>query len=176
MASCRSRNAQASTSGSTSSIRLRQSATSSAEVMRPARISAAASLSERAARLIIHTSRSGNLRPSSRRVEIIRQPQRELGKDIDQRHGHKDHPYEWQGTPENVHKLHRFRRYALEIEGGHRHRWRIEGRLRVERHHNAEENRIDMKVVEQRQKDGHENDDDFRPFQWPAEQENDDLR
>src|SRR5512145_2981805 len=106
MAWSRSRNAQASMPASTSSMRLRQSATSSAEVMRPTRISAAASLSESAARLIIHTPRSGNLRPSSRRVEIIRQPQRELGKDIDQRHGHKDHPYEWQRTPEDVHQLH----------------------------------------------------------------------
>ena len=40
---------------------------------------------------------------------------------------------------------------------------------------NAEEDRVDLEVVEQRQENRHEDDDDLGPFQRPAEQEDDDL-
>ncbi len=63
----------------------------------------------------------------------------------------------------------------LQIIGCHGHRWGIERGLDVQRHEDAEEDRIDVVVMEQWQKDRHENDDDLGPFERPAEQEDDDL-
>ena len=76
---------------------------------------------------------------------------------------------------EDVGQLHPRRRDALEIERRHRDRRRVERGLRVQRHQDAEEDRVDLEVVEQRQEDRHEDDDDLGPFQRPAEQEDDDL-
>ena len=66
-------------------------------------------------------------------------------------------------------------RHSLQIEGGHRDRRRVERRLRVEGDQDAEEDRIDAEVVQERQEDRNEDDDDLRPLQRPAQQEDDEL-
>ncbi len=67
-------------------------------------------------------------------------------------------------------------RHPLQVEGGHRHRRREEGRLQVQRHQQTEEQRIDPELGEQRNEDRHEDDDDLGPLERPAEDEDDELR
>src|SRR6202007_1924183 len=68
------------------------------------------------------------------------------------------------------------RRDAFEVARRHRHRRRQDRRLQVYEHQRAPQDRIDVEVLEQRQEDRHEDDDDFGPFERPAEEENDRLR
>ena len=58
----------------------------------------------------------------------------------------------------------------------HRHWRRIERRLDIERYQNAEHDRIHVEYLQQRQEDRDEDDDDLRPFERPAEKEDDALR
>ena len=69
-----------------------------------------------------------------------------------------------------------FRRHGLQIERGHRDGRRQECRLEIDRHHGAEQDRVDLKVVQQRDEDRAEDDDDLGPLERPAEQEDDHLR
>ncbi len=68
------------------------------------------------------------------------------------------------------------RRDALEIERRHRDRRRQERRLQVHEHQRAPQDRVDVEVLQHRQEDRHEDDDDLGPFQRPAEHEDDRLR
>ncbi len=72
-------------------------------------------------------------------------------------------------------QLHLGRSDALEIVGRHGHGWSQERGLKVQRHQDAEEQRVDAEMRQQRQEDRHEDDDDLRPLQRPAQQEDDDL-
>ena len=67
-------------------------------------------------------------------------------------------------------------RNPLEVEGCHRDRRGEERGLNVERDQDPEEERIDVELLEQRQKDRHEDHDDLGPFERPAEDEDDHLR
>jgi hypothetical protein len=67
------------------------------------------------------------------------------------------------------------RRYSLQVIGRHGHGRGQERRLKVECDQDAEEQRIDLEVDQKRQEDRHEDDDDFGPFQRPAQQEDDQL-
>jgi hypothetical protein len=79
------------------------------------------------------------------------------------------------GSRKDVGELHMRWGNALEIIGRHRHRRRVERRLDVQCHKHAKENWIDPEFRQQRQEDRDEDDDDLRPFERPAEQEDDDL-
>ena len=61
----------------------------------------------------------------------------------------------------------------FQVEGGHRHRRREERRLEVQGHQQTEKQGIDVEVGQERDEDRHEDDDDLRPFQGPAQQEDD---
>src|SRR5688572_8049750 len=98
-------NAKACTSGSTSAIRSRHAVTSSVEVARPSRISAAASLNPSAERLIRGVLQSKTGDRSSRRVEIVRQPQCDPWENVNQEHRQEHHEDEWQRTAENIGEL-----------------------------------------------------------------------
>ena len=64
------------------------------------------------------------------------------------------HEHERQRAAEDVGELHLRRRHPLQVEGRHRDRRRVEGRLRVERHQDAEEDRIDVEIVSSGRKIG----------------------
>ena len=68
------------------------------------------------------------------------------------------------------------RRHAFQIERRHRHGRRQEGRLEIDRHHSAEEYRIDLKVAQQGDEDRAEDHDDLGPLEGPAEQKDNQLR
>src|SRR5687767_7510486 len=68
-----------------------------------------------------------------------------------------------------------FWRHSLEIERRHGDGRRQERSLDVERDQQAEKEGIDAEMVEQRQENRDEDDDDLRPFERPAKDENDDL-
>src|SRR5262245_46637864 len=108
-------------------------------------------------------------------VELVRQPQADLreGVEHDHRDDHDDHIRHH--AAENVVDVDPRRRHALEIERRHGDRRRQERGLDVERHQEAEEQRIDIEDLEQRQEDRHEDDDDLGPFQRPAQDEDDEL-
>src|SRR6266403_1796122 len=67
-------------------------------------------------------------------------------------------------------------RYTLQVERRHGDRRREESRLQVDEYQRAPQDRIDIEVLEQRQEDRHEDDDDLGPLERPAEEEDDRLR
>src|SRR5262249_19612134 len=174
-----SRNAHAWTSGSTSRARARQASTSWAEPMTPALIRRAASAAESAWRLVRSTDRvyregAGGAGPSFA-VEELREPEGHARPDVHEDEADADDDHVRHHPREDLVQRHVLGRHALEVEGRHRHRRRQEGGLEVDRHHGAEEDRVDLEVAEQGDEDRAEDDDDLGPLQRPAEQEDDEL-
>src|SRR6266702_3441542 len=119
--------------------------------------------------------RRATVRTRSMTVNEIRQPHRDLRENVDEEHGDEHHEQERQRTGEDLVERYVLRRDALEVVAGHRHRRGEERRLDVQRHQDAEKYRVDVEVVQQRQEDRHENDDDLGPLQRPTQQEEDEL-
>src|SRR6185436_4371199 len=132
-ASFSSRKVQACTWGSTWRMRSRQPCTSSSEVSRPSRMRWAASAAVSAA-------------GCSLAIQELRQPKRHPGPDVHDREAQDDDCHVRHHAGEDLVQRHMLGCNALEVEGRHRHRRREECRLQVDRHHRAEEHRIDVEV------------------------------
>ena len=150
-------------------------ATSSDEVMRPSRMPAAASTRDERAQAhlrLVHGCARLTSMCRGNRATTRRSPERCRPR-ASERNTSKTNGND---PAENLIQPHRWRRHAFQIIGSHGHGRRIERGLDVERHENAEQDRIDPEVVDQRQEDRNEDDDDLGPFQRPAQQEDHDLR
>ena len=102
------------------------------------------------------------------------------GCDTELGHSHEDHDHDNDGkvrhyTPEDIHQFDGFAQHPFEVIGGHGHGWCEERCLQIERHQHGEEIRIHAECRQHGQEYRHENDQNFRPFQWPPKQEDNDL-
>src|SRR5438067_4235786 len=158
-----SRNCQACTVGSTRRIRSRHAPTSSSALSAPRAMRRAASLA------VSWASCSSS-------IHHARQPEADLREDVKQHEREDLDAHERHHAGEDLVQRHVRRRYALQVERGHRHRRREERRLQIERHEQAEKQRIDTEVRKQRDEDRHEDDDDLGPLERPAQNEDDELR
>src|SRR3954469_12432099 len=157
-----SRKCQACTAGSTWRMRSRQDCTSSSAVRSPSRIRRDASAA---------LSAAGCSSP----IHYAGQPETDPREDVEQYHRKDLDRHERHHARKYLIERHMGWRHALQIERRHRHRRRQEGGLQVERHEQAKEQRIDAEVRQERDKDRHEDDDDFGPLERPAQDEDDEL-
>src|SRR5262249_48304579 len=108
-------------------------------------------------------------------IELVRQPQRDLGEDIEQHHRDQHDENEGIDALEDFVDREVLWCHTLAIEGRHRHRRSEEGGLQVQRDQNAEEQRVDAVMLQQRHEDRYEDDNDLGPLQRPTQQEDDEL-
>src|SRR5262249_12419419 len=122
-------------------------------------------------------AQTGATRPSlTLLVDHARQPQADTGEQVEQyQRDHLD-SHERHHAGEDLVQRHVRRRYALQVERRHRDRRRQERRLQIQRDEQAEKQRVDVEVRQQRDEDRHEDDDDLRPLERPAQDEDDELR
>src|SRR4051812_43396722 len=86
-------------------------------------------------------------------VERVRKPEADAGEQVQQHEGDELYHHERHHAGEDLVQRHVRRRYALQIERGHRNRWRKERRLQIERDEQPEKQRIDIEVRQQRNED-----------------------
>src|SRR3546814_3884280 len=98
-------------------------------------------------------------------------PESDLGEVVEHRHGNEHHYQVRRAALKDIHELHIRWGDALQVVSGHRHWRRQERGLQIEGNQDSKEQRVDFVVRQQWQKDRHEDDDDLRPFERPAEQE-----